>query len=139
MLTALSEPGTMDKTNIIIADRDIALSRDLAGIVEGMGCRAFLAHCLDDVFAHFQKRSVGMLIVDTSVLEETRFELIDILRGFQRDFPIVVTTGTPSEELEREIRIWGVIFYAPKPVDEDWIKEIVRRSLSRKVVQESRA
>jgi DNA-binding NtrC family response regulator len=123
--------------DIIVADRDFEQAREIAGAVEGMGGHVFRAGDLDRVCDIFRKRDIGMLILDTSVLEPEGFAVIDILRGFRKDVHIVVTTGTPSEEMEREVRSRGVVFYAPKPVDIYWIREIVHRSIFRESLHRS--
>jgi DNA-binding NtrC family response regulator len=128
----------MTETNVVIADIDISMAADVASVVEEMGCRVFLKEDLDEVVEVFRKWDIGMLIIDTSMLERDGLEVINMLRGLKRDIPIIVTTSTPSKEVEREIRSCGVIYYAPKPVDFYWIKEIVRRSLSKDRLHRSR-
>lgn len=117
--------------DIVVADRDFTRAREIAGGVEGMGGRVFRAEDLDRVCDIVRKRDVGVLILDTSVLEPEGFAGIDLVRIHGKDLHIVVTTGTPSEEIEREVRSRGVIFYAPRPVDVYWIREIVHRSITR--------
>ncbi len=128
----------MTEANVVIADLDLSLAADVASVVEEMGCRVFLKEDMDEVLDVFRKWDVEILILDTSLLEKESLDVIDMLRELKRDIPIIVTTGTPSEEMEREIRSCGIIYYAPKPVDFYWIKEIVRRSLSREHIHRSR-
>lgn len=123
--------------DIVVADRDVGRAREIAGALEGMAGHVFRAGDLDRVCEIFRRHAIGMLILDTSVLEPEGFSVIDILRGFRKDVHIVVTTGTPSEEMEREVRSRGVVFYAPRPVDVYWIREIVHRSIARESLHRS--
>jgi len=118
----------MTEQIVVIADRDQLQAGDIASIVRELGFTVCLADDLEGVIAIFGKKDVGILILDTSVLEPEAFEKIDSMRLLKRDVPIIVTTPTPSEEMEKRIRRYGIVYYAPKPVDFYWIKEIVRRS-----------
>ncbi len=121
----------MTRPNVLIADLDPLSANDLATIVEEMGCGTFIVDDLKGVIDICKERDVGILILDTSIIAGEGCKVVNILRKFKRDLRIIVTTGAPSEELEKEIRSCGIVFYAPKPVDFYWIKEIVRRSFTR--------
>jgi DNA-binding NtrC family response regulator len=121
----------MTRPNVLIADLDPLSANDLAAIVEEMGCRTFIEDDMKGVIDICEEKDVGVLIIDTSIIAGEGYEVVHILRKFNRDLRIIVTTGTPSEELEKNIRSCGIVFYAPKPVDFYWIKEIIRRSFTR--------
>jgi DNA-binding NtrC family response regulator len=127
----------MAKQNIVIADLDTLMAQDIASLVGEMGYRVFLAENLRDVIDVFEKWDVGMMILDTSVLTVEGFEMIDIVRQLKKEVPIIITTGTPTEQIERDIRCYGIVYYAPKPVDYYWIKEIVRRSFKQNYLSRS--
>ncbi len=118
----------MTEQVVVIADRDRLQARDIASIVRELGFGVFLAEDFGGIIDIFGKMDVRILILDTSVLEPEGFEKIDSMRRMKRDVPIIVTTPTPSEAMEKTIRSYGIVYYAPKPVDFYWIKEIVRRS-----------
>ena len=116
---------------ILLADLDPVSANNIASIVKEMGCRTSIVDDLNGVINACKKRDVGMLILDTSILALEGFGVIQVIRRLRRELPIIITTGTPSEEIERDIRSCGIIYYAPKPVDFYWIKEIIRRSFTR--------
>ncbi len=118
----------MTEQNVVIADRDRQQAKDIASVVGELGFGVYLAENLEGIIDIFGKKDVGILILDTSILEAVGFEKIDSVRRLKRDVPIIVTTPTPSEAMEKAIRSHGIAYYAPKPVDFYWIKEIVRRS-----------
>jgi DNA-binding NtrC family response regulator len=121
----------MSERDVVIADADQVQADDLAAVIEGMGCTVSVAQDIDEVIDCLRKGDVGMLILDTSVLTAAGFEMINILRQRKHDLPIIITTGTPSGEIERDTRHFGIVYYAPKPVDFYWMREIVHRTLKR--------
>ncbi len=128
----------MNADKVVVADRDPVTAGDVAGVMEETGCHTVIVDDLDGVLDSFRKGDVGVLILDTSVVVKEGFAIINILRKENKDVPIIVTTATPSDEVEREIRSYGITYYAPKPVDFYWIKEVVRRSLARATPYRSR-
>ena len=101
----------MESNRVLFVDKDKALFQDMA------------KRCVDDSmsFGHVSKSSealriiqgenIGLLVLDVGSCLMPIEEIIPIIRGINKDLPVIVTCKTNNPALERQIRAQNIFYY----------------------------
>lgn len=95
---------------ILFAEPGEAASRALGPLLTDRGYEPVLAKTLKETLLTLQALRVDALVLDASLLEEDT-DFISVIKGMERDLPIIVCSEINTPELERRIRKHGIFYY----------------------------
>jgi DNA-binding response OmpR family regulator len=129
-----SQPGpATPPRRILLVDDDISM-RELN--TEALSRAGFEVDGAADGaagWAALQAKPYDLLITDNSMPKVTGVELVRLLRGKNRDLPVIMASGaTPTEELKRHPQLAiNVILLKPYTTDEflGTVEQVLRRGL----------
>jgi DNA-binding NtrC family response regulator len=113
-----------------IADGDGDWLARLKAAIERIGYPVLASQRGKDLLVPLRNGSLSVLLIDTHLNDMTGLELISMVRDANSGFPVVVTTGDYSRELELACRKKGIIYYARKPLNFEVIRWIVKRHMT---------
>lgn len=113
-----------------VADADEVSLLSLKSAIERLGYPVLAVKRGKDLLIPLRDGSLSVLIVDTQLKDMRGLELIATIRDMDPGFPIVVTTGDYSRNLELASRKMGIIFYARKPLNFEVIRWILKRHMN---------
>lgn len=73
--------------------------------------RVKVVDSLKELFIAVRQETVGVLVMDACLAAGMDFEAIPIIKGLDRNIPIIVTTEENNPELESAIRKKGIFYY----------------------------
>lgn len=98
-----------DKT-ILIAEPAEALSGNLKAYSEEKGFVLLKTNNLKETLLTLQEQRVDVLVLDAILLEEV-YGFICVIKGMERDLPVIICAETNTAELESEIRRQKIFYY----------------------------
>jgi DNA-binding NtrC family response regulator len=95
---------------ILFADPEGATSGDLSSFLRDRGCRLVVTKTLRETLLILQHQRVEALVLDSSLLEE-ECEFISVIKGIEKDLPIIICAESNTPELESKIRKQKIFYY----------------------------
>ncbi len=95
---------------ILFADPEGAASGDLRSFLRDRGCRLVVTKTLKETLLVLQHQRVEALVLDSSLLEE-ECEFISVIKGIEKDLPIIICAESNTPELESKIRKQKIFYY----------------------------
>jgi DNA-binding NtrC family response regulator len=95
---------------ILFADPEGAISGDLRSFLRDRGCRLVVTKTLRETLLVLQHQRVEALVLDSSLLEE-ECEFISVIKGIEKDLPIIICAESNTPELESKIRKQNIFYY----------------------------
>ena len=120
---------TMD---VLVADSDISALSDIVELIQRWGHHAEKSETAQDTLEKFREKPFDLVLLDMSLPDMTAQDLIGKLKELWPEIGIVTMTGTSTNELEKEIRTLGIIYYMSKPVSENVLKQILDHIAAKK-------
>ena len=117
-----SEVLSMD---VLVADSDIAALSNIVELIQRWGRDAEKSETARDTLEKVEQKQFDLVLLDMSLPDMTAQDLIGKLKELWPDIGIVTMTGTSTNELEKEIRTLGIVYYMSKPVSENILKDIL--------------
>jgi DNA-binding NtrC family response regulator len=122
----------LSKKRILIVDDDNALCAQLGQIVEFFGHEPLLAHSLSEARAQATAAPPDAVIADLHLPDGTGVELLHELHKTQRNLPVIILTGFPSEASIRQTLLEGGYTYLAKPVPLEQLRSLLDHALKSK-------
>ena len=121
--------------NILVADDEDILRRNLVMILNSAGYSTFSARSSTEAIAQFEKRRVDLLITDLVMPEKGGGELIQYAIKHSPDTHILIMTAYPSTNSAIDAVKKGVYDYFTKPFKtEDMLKAVQNALESKKEI-----
>ena len=98
------------KKIIIFAEPVQSLSAELNQFLTGEGFMIIRVKTLKEMLLTIQKQSVDVLVLDAALLEKD-CEFISIIKGIEKDLPVIICSGANTPELESKIRKQSIFYY----------------------------
>ena len=98
------------KKTIIFAEPVQSLSTELNQFLTGKDFMIISVKTLKEMLLTIQDQSVDVLVLDAALLEED-CEFISIIKGIEKDLPVIICSEANTPELESKIRQQGIFFY----------------------------
>lgn len=87
-----------------------AIAKELAAFLERLGCKSFTAGSLKETLLTLQEERVDALVIDAKLLEED-CGFISVIKGIEKDLPIIICAESNTPELESKIRKQKIFYY----------------------------
>ena len=111
--------------DVLVADNDISALSTIVDLIQSWGHSAEKSETAQDTLDKVREKLFDLVLLDMSLPDMTAQDLIGKLKELWPDIGIVTMTGTSTNELEKEIRTLGIVYYMSKPVSENVLKQIL--------------
>ncbi len=95
---------------ILIAERTGKTPKKLESFAQAQGYEMLKANNLKDVLLTLQKNRIDSLVLDAALLEKD-CGFISVIKGIEKNLPIIVCAEKNTPELESEIRKYQIFYY----------------------------
>lgn len=95
---------------ILFAEPLETASWELKSLLTERGERPMVANTLKETLLTLQSERIDVLVLDAALLEED-CGFISVIRGIERDLPIIVCAETNTPEMESRIRQQRIFYY----------------------------
>ena len=95
---------------LILAEPVSALSSDLDAFLTNNGYQSICARSLEETLLTLQNQKIDALVLDAALLRED-FGFIPVIKGIEKNLPIIICAGSNTPELETKIRKQGIFYY----------------------------
>ena len=101
----------MEKEKIILFSEPVeATAKELSPFLERNGFKSFTAVSLKETLLTLQEERVDALVIDAGLLEED-CGFISVIKGIEKDLPIIICAESNTPELESKIRQQKIFYY----------------------------
>ena len=98
-----------DKT-ILFSEHSEIISRDLAPYLSARGYSTIIVNTLGETLLTLQNHRIDALIMDAGLLEK-EWGFIAVIKGMEKELPIIVCAEKNTPVLESKIRKQGIFYY----------------------------
>ncbi len=98
------------RKNIIIGEPAGALSKELEEFFYEKGYDMHTVNNLKEIILMLQNQKVKLVVLDMELLKED-LDFLTIIKGMEKELPIIVCSEHNSPELEGKIRKQGIFYY----------------------------
>lgn len=126
--TPPSNKDTNKRADVLLVDDDRFVLRAVQRMLLAGG---YTVQAMDDGQEAAREAMTGaydVVVSDIQMPQITGVELLDVLRSYGCDIPVVLMTGSPSLDTAREAVELGATHYLTKPVDRDALLRAVARA-----------
>jgi len=99
-----------DHKTILIAEPDEALSKNLEAFSKDKRFTLLKTGNLKETLLTLQGQRVDVLVLHAVLLEKD-CEFISVIKGMERDLPVIICADANTAELESRIRKQGIFYY----------------------------
>jgi len=101
----------MDRAiTLVLAEPIASLSSALKDFLAENGYEAIPVKSLKETLLTLQKQKIDALVLDAALLAED-FGFIPVIKGIERNLPIIICADSNTPELEAKIRKQGIFYY----------------------------
>jgi DNA-binding NtrC family response regulator len=101
----------MEKEKTVLFSEPVeATAKELAPFLERHGCKSFTAGSLKETLLTLQEERVDALVIDAGLLEED-CGFISVIKGIEKDLPVIICAESNTPELESKIRKQKIFYY----------------------------
>ena len=111
--------------DVLVAENDVSALSHIAELIQRLGHNVEKAGTAQVTLDIARENAFDLVFLDMSLPDMTAQDLIGKLKESWPDIGIVTMTGTSTNELEKEIRTLGIVYYMSKPVSESVLKQIL--------------
>jgi EAL domain-containing protein (putative c-di-GMP-specific phosphodiesterase class I) len=125
-----SDPTKQKKADVLLVDDDRLVLRAIGRVLTNAG---LTVHSFDDGQAAAREAMTGgydCVVSDIHMPGITGTELLDVLRSYGCQTPVILVTGAPSIETAQAAVDLGAFQYLTKPVDKDALLRAVGRAIT---------
>lgn len=119
--------------DVLIVEQNASILNAIVGMIRGWGYGAEASKTGQDTLRRVGKRNFDLILIDISPPDMSAQDLIGKIKELRPEIGVVTMTGQSTDELEKEIRTLGIIYYMSKPVNETALKEILDHIARRKI------
>ncbi|MBW1780709.1 MAG: response regulator [Deltaproteobacteria bacterium] len=114
---------------VLVVQEDRRSAFTMAQAIEGWGYYAETAQTGHDAVRKVSQQIFEVVLLEIFLPDMTAHDLIPRFKQCQPKMGIITMTPFSSKELEREIRIKGIIYYLIKPFDLHILKDLLDHNL----------
>lgn len=118
--------------NVLVVDGNDSLRFTTVELIKGWGYQVESCTTGRDTLEALKKEAYDLVLLDVSLPEPPVRDLICQIKTIRPDIGIVTMTEQTTDELEKEIRTLGIIYYMCKPVNQEALKDILDHMSKRK-------
>ena len=121
-------PSAAGERSVLVVDDDAALARSTQRILERAGFDVIVADDGTTAVQAIMGRPFDVIVTDIQMPGMSGLDLLRIVRAYDLDVPVILTTGEPKVETAMEAVSLGALEYLPKPAPNDVIVKAVERA-----------
>ncbi|MBW1722141.1 MAG: response regulator [Deltaproteobacteria bacterium] len=110
---------------VLVVDGDTAVRSSTVELIRGWGHDADSSATGRETLEKVQHDVFDLALLDIDLQDISAKELIGKLKDLSPKIGIVTMTEQSADELEKQIRTLGIIYYMCKPINEKALKEII--------------
>ena len=118
--------------DILVAENNVSTLSHIVELIQRWGHHAEKSETAQGTLVKVKERPFDLVLLDMSLPGMTAQDLIGKLKELRPDIGIVTMTETSTNELEKEIRTLGIVYYMSKPVSENELKQILDHIATKK-------
>lgn len=111
--------------DVLVAENDVSALSNIVELIQRWGHHAEKSETAEGTLDKVREKLFDLVLLDMSLPDMTVQDLIGKLKELWPDIGIVTMTSTSTNELEKEIRTLGIVYYMSKPVSENILKDIL--------------
>ena len=120
----------MEKEKIVLFSEPLeTTSKDLFPFLEKHKIRAIKVSSLKKTLLTLQEGSVDALVIDAALLEDD-CEFISVIKGIEKDLPVIICAESNTPELESKIRQQKIFYYHIKSFGIDDLEMAVSNAIN---------
>ena len=116
---------------VLVVDDDSNIAAYLKSLLKKMECESMIAGTGEEAMRLFEKEPADLVLLDLFLPDVRGDELIPEFRRRWPDVQVITMTGYNSEELERTVRSFGVVYYMIKPFEVENLKLLINHTKTR--------
>jgi two-component system response regulator HydG len=121
-----------NRLKILIVDDEESLRMTFAIFLSKEGYHVMTTCTYEEALAALERNQFDLLFVDVVLGGKSGFDLLREIRGRSMSCPVVMITGSPSDESAARASELGAFDYIPKPVLKDTLLQVTRAALGKK-------
>lgn len=125
---------------VLLVEVDVAARSSTLELIRGWGHEVEASATGVETLERVERTIFDLVLLDMDLPDMTAKELIGKLKEINPKIGVVTMTDQSADELEKQIRTLGIIYYMSKPVNKKALKEILdhmSKKRSRKIVEEN--
>ena len=111
--------------DVLVVEQNVSVGSTIIDLIRGWGYEAETSKTGQDTLKLVGERNFDLALIDISPPDMSAQNLIGKLKELRPEIGIVTMTGQSTDDLEKEIRTLGIIYYMSKPINETALKEIL--------------
>jgi len=111
--------------DVLVTENDVSALSHITELIQRLGHSAEKAETAQGTLDIVRENAFDLVFLDMSLPDMKAQELIEKLKELRPDIKIVTMTAASTDELEKEIRTLGIVYYMAKPVSENILKDIL--------------
>ena len=111
--------------DVLVVDGDVSIRSATSELIKGWGYGVEASCTARDTLQKASKKAFDLVLLDISLPGMSAKELIGELKKLWPEIGVVTMTEHSTDDLEKEIRTLGIIYYMSKPVNQKALKEIL--------------
>ena len=111
--------------DVLVTENDVSALSHITELIQRLGHSAGKAETAQGTLDIVREKAFDLVFLDMSLPDMKAQELIEKLKELRPDIKIVTMTADSTDELEKEIRTLGIVYYMAKPVSENILKDIL--------------
>jgi len=115
--------------NVLFSEPHEATSKGLASFLEKHGYKSFKAESLKETLLTLQEERVDALVIDATLLEDD-CGFISVIKGIEKDLPIIICADSNTPELESKIRQQKIFYYHIKSFGSEDLEMAVSNAIN---------
>ena len=120
--------------DILVAENNVSTLSHIVELIQRWGHHPEKSETAHGTLVKVKERLFDLVLLDMSLPGMTAQDLIGKLKELRPDIGIVTMTETSTNELEKEIRTLGIVYYMSKPVSENVLKQILDHIATKKTM-----
>lgn len=110
---------------VLLVEGDVSARSSAIELIRGWGHEVEASATGGETLRKVESTRFDLVLVDMDLPDMTAKELIGRLKEINPKIGVVTMTDQSTDELEKQIRTLGIIYYMSKPVNEKALKEIL--------------
>lgn len=111
--------------DVLVTENNVSALSHITELIQRLGHSAEKSETAQGTLDIVREKTFDLVFLDMSLPDMKAQELIEKLKELRSDIKIVTMTAASTDELEKEIRTRGIVYYMSKPVSENILKDIL--------------
>ena len=110
---------------VLVVEKDAFVRSSIVELIKGRGYDVEASGTAQDTIVKVNQTAFGLVLLDISLPDMPAKKLVGRLKQLRPEIGVVTMTEHSTDDLEKEIRTLGIVYYMSKPVNETALKDIL--------------